>query len=62
MLPLTHALELVRGALLRGAGPRRAGGADGGLALFAVVLVPAGVGLFVFALRRARVDGSLTHY
>jgi ABC-2 type transport system permease protein len=62
MLPLTHALELVRGSLLRGQGPSQLSGPVTALALFAVVLVPAGVALFVFALRRARIDGSLTHY
>jgi ABC-2 type transport system permease protein len=62
MLPLTHALELVRASLLRGARPSEMAGSIAALALFAAVLVPAGIGLFVFALHRARVDGSLTHY
>ena len=62
MLPLTHALELVRGSLLRGARPSEQWESLAALALFAGVLVPAGVGLFVFAMRRARVDGSLGHY
>jgi ABC-2 type transport system permease protein len=62
MLPLTHALELVRGSLLRGARPSEMAGSIAALALFAAVLVPLGVALFVFALYRARVDGSLTHY
>lgn len=62
LLPLTHALELVRGALLRGARPAELAGSIAALALFAGVLIPAGVALFVFALRRARIDGSLTHY
>lgn len=62
MLPLTHALELVRGSLLRGAGPAELGSSIAILAIFAGVLVPAGAGLFVFALRRARIDGSLGHY
>ncbi len=62
MLPLTHALELVRGSLLRGARPADLWESLAALALFAGVLVPAGVALFVFALRRARIDGSLGHY
>lgn len=62
VLPLTHALELVRGALLRGAGPSELAASIGVLALFSGILVPAGAGLFVFALRRARIDGSLGHY
>lgn len=62
LLPLTHALELVRGSLLRGASPSDLWQSMAALALFAGTLVPAGVALFVFALRRARVDGSLGHY
>ena len=62
ILPLTHALELVRGSLLRGDHPSQLIEPITALGLFVVVLVPAGVGMFVFALRRARVDGSLTHY
>jgi ABC-2 type transport system permease protein len=62
LLPLTHALELVRGGLLRGAGPAELTGPIISLALFAGVLCPVGVALFVYALRRARIDGSLTHY
>jgi ABC-2 type transport system permease protein len=62
LLPLTHALEIVRGALLRGASPSDLSGSIVALALFAAVLIPAGVGLFVFALRRARIDGSLGHF
>ena len=62
LLPLTHALELVRGGLLRGDGPAALGSSIAALALFAGVLCPVGVALFVYALRRARIDGSLTHY
>ncbi|MES1165280.1 MAG: ABC transporter permease [Verrucomicrobiota bacterium] len=61
-LPLTHALEIVRGAFLRGAGLAELSGSMTALAVFAGVLVPSGLALFAFALRRARVDGSLTHY
>ena len=62
MLPLTHALELVRGALLRGARPVDMWESIAALALFAGLLLPAGAGLFVYALRRARIDGSLGHH
>ena len=62
LLPLTHALELVRGGLLRGEGPAALGSSIAALALFTGVLCPLGVALFVYALRRARIDGSLTHY
>jgi ABC-2 type transport system permease protein len=61
-LPLTHALEALRRALLTGASPAELIPSLGVLALFGCLLTPAGLGLFVYALRRARVDGSLTHY
>jgi hypothetical protein len=32
------------------------------LLVFAGLLAPVGAGMFAFALRRARVDGSLSHY
>ena len=62
LLPLTHALEALRLALLSGAPLRALYPSLVALGLFAGVLTPAGVVLFVYALRRARVDGSLTHY
>lgn len=62
LLPLTHALALVRGGLLRGAGVAELGPSIAALGLFTGILVPAGAALFVFALRRARIDGSLGHY
>jgi ABC-2 type transport system permease protein len=61
-LPMTHALELVRGALLRGATLPELGGSLLALALFTGLLIPSGAALFILALRRARADGSLTHY
>jgi ABC-2 type transport system permease protein len=62
LLPLTHALAVLRGALLVGAPPTQLRGSLLALLLFSGVLAPAGVGLFAYALRRARVDGSLSHY
>jgi ABC-2 type transport system permease protein len=62
LLPLTHALEALRLALLMGASPRQLAPTLGTLAVFGCLLTPAGMALFVYALRRARVDGSLTHY
>jgi len=61
-LPLTHALEALRLALLQGASPAELAPSLLALGLFALVLTPAGLGLFVYGLRRARIDGSLTHY
>jgi ABC-2 type transport system permease protein len=62
LLPLTHALRVLRGGLLTGAPPAAVRGSLLALAVFAAALIPAGAALFAFALRRARVDGSLTHY
>jgi ABC-2 type transport system permease protein len=61
-LPLTHALALLRGALLVGAGPAELQASFVALLVFASVLAPIGAGMFAFALRRARLDGSLSHY
>ena len=62
LLPLTHALAVLRGALLVGASPTELHGSLLALLAFSGVLAPLGVGLFAYALRRARVDGSLSHY
>ena len=62
LLPLTHALAVLRGALLVGAGPGELRDSLLALLIFAGVLAPIGAGLFAFALKRARVDGSLSHY
>jgi ABC-2 type transport system permease protein len=61
-LPLTHALVVLRGAFLMGTPISAVRGSLGALAVFAAVLIPLGVATFGYALRRARVDGSLTHY
>lgn len=62
LLPLTHALAVLRGALLVGAPPTALRGSLLALLAFSGVLGPLGVGLFAHALRRARMDGSLSHY
>jgi ABC-2 type transport system permease protein len=62
LLPLTHALAVLRGALLVGASPADLRSSLVALLLFAGLLAPLGVGLFAYALRRARIDGSLSHY
>jgi ABC-2 type transport system permease protein len=62
LLPLTHALAVLRGALLVGSSPASLRSSLLALLLFAGLLAPLGVGLFAYALRRARIDGSLSHY
>jgi ABC-2 type transport system permease protein len=61
-LPLTHALIVLRGGFLAGASLSMVRSSLVALAMFAIVLIPIGVATFGYALRRARVDGSLTHY
>ncbi len=61
-LPLTHALRAMRLALLEGEGLFRLLPEVAALALFAVVLVPAGVGLFAWSVRKAKAEGTLIHY
>lgn len=60
LLPLTHALEALRRPLLTGAPLADLVRPLVALLLFAVVLTPAGLLLFRYALRRARTEGSLT--
>jgi len=61
-LPLTHVLVVLRAAFLIGSSPAAVGDSLAALAIFAAILIPAGAATFAYALRRARVDGSLTHY
>jgi ABC-2 type transport system permease protein len=62
VLPMTHALALVRRATFAGAGLRTLGPALLGLGIFCAVALPAGLLGFTWALRRTRRDGSLSHY
>jgi len=62
LLPLTHALAVLRGGLLVGSPIAAMGGSLVALMVFAIVLAPIGAGVFAYALRRARADGSLSHY
>jgi ABC-2 type transport system permease protein len=62
LLPLTHALEVGRRGLLTGAWPSEVARSLVALAMFAALLSLAGLVSFAWALRRARVDGSLTHF
>lgn len=62
LLPITHALEAIRKALLGGAGLAEVAGEMQILLLFSVVLIPLGLVAFVFSLRQARVAGTLVQY
>jgi len=62
LLPLTHALELLRRSLLRGEGFAQLGGELAILGALTLVLLPLGVLACQLAIRVARTDGSLSHY
>ena len=62
LLPMTHAVRAMRRALLEGAGPGQVAPQLALLALFAALTLPAGLVAFRLALRRARLEGSLTQY
>lgn len=62
LLPITYSLEAMRGALLGGAGLAELWPLLRALLLFAVVLLPLSFAAFGWALRRTRIDGTLTHF
>jgi ABC-2 type transport system permease protein len=62
VLPITHALEAMRGALLRGAGISELAGPLSVLAGFALIVLPLSLFTFRWALRHLRVEGSMAHY
>ncbi|HKD03070.1 MAG TPA: ABC transporter permease [Terriglobales bacterium] len=62
LIPLTHSLNAMRRALFEGAGFRALGNEIGILVLFCAVLLPASLVAFSFALRRARMAGTLSFY
>jgi ABC-2 type transport system permease protein len=62
MIPITHSLDGMRLALLEGASFAGLGREIGILALFSVVLLPLSLLLFSYALRKARLDGTLSFY
>jgi ABC-2 type transport system permease protein len=62
LLPLTHALELLRRSLLNGEGFAQLGGELAILAGLTLVLLPLGLLACQLAIRVARTDGSLSHY
>ncbi|UCE59446.1 MAG: ABC transporter permease [Phycisphaerales bacterium] len=62
LVPLTHALDGMRLALLQGYGFQDLGMVFLKLTVFAAVLLPAGMGLFNAAVRIAKRTGSLVEY
>jgi len=62
LLPVTYALHSMRLALLQGASLRTLLLDVLALLLFSLLLLPLALFAFRYAVRRARIDGSLTHY
>jgi ABC-2 type transport system permease protein len=62
LLPITHALEGMRAALLRGAAVVELLPQIEALALFGLVGLPVSLIGFSLGVRRARVTGTLSHY
>lgn len=62
LLPITPALDGLRGAMVHGLGPAQLGRPLLHLAVFAILGCPLGAWLFARLLRAARRDGSLTSY
>lgn len=62
LLPLTHALELMRRSLLNGEGLATLGGPFLALLLLTAALLPAGLYACHLAVRIAQTDGSLSQY
>ena len=62
VLPHTYAIQTVRSAVLSGSPMAEIAPGIGVLALYALLLTPLGILTFRYAIRRAKMDGSLAHY
>lgn len=62
LLPISHALELLRGAILEGRGLVDMAGGFAALAVVSAGWMILGLAGFAFAIRLARIDGSLSQY
>ncbi len=62
LLPVTYSLDGMRKSLLAGAEFSEILPAVGALAAFNVVLLPLSLWAFRLAIRKAKRDGTLTHY
>lgn len=61
-LPITHSLRGLRMALLKGAGLKMLLPEIGIIFAFCILLLPISIALFKWALKKAKIDGSLVHY
>ena len=62
LIPVTYALEAMRLALLQGASFSTLFPDIMALIVFSIILLPMSLFSFRYAVKRAKVDGSLTHY
>lgn len=59
LIPLTYSLEAMRKAVLKGEGIFQLAGEINALLLFTLILLPAGIGFFGWAVKRTKQEGSL---
>lgn len=62
ILPITYSLDGMRNAILNGSSIGEIMGAIVALLIFIAVILPIGIILFHYAIKRAKVDGSLLQY
>ena len=62
IIPITHALEAMRLAVIEGAGLWAVRQEIAILLVFCALLLPLGLWAFSYSLRRARQEGTLSHY
>ena len=62
MLPITHSLEGMRMALLKGSSIGELTNSVMALGIFSIIMLPISVLSFRMAVRQAKIHGSLTQY
>ncbi len=62
LLPVTYSLEGMRLALLKGYSLRELMPNIVALVIFSIILLPLGILIFGYAVKRAKIDGTLTQY
>lgn len=62
LLPVTYSLEAMRLSLLKGHSLVELGTTVTALLAFAIVMLPFSIFVFNYAVKKAKIDGSLTHY
>lgn len=61
-IPVTYAIQAIELAVYKGYAISALASEISALAIFACILMPLGLAFFSFAVNRARLSGSLTHY